>query len=109
VLSTNIDVGRGSGLGTPGVVRGTNTFLVDEARNFQLADALQRARNHLDPADLSRLGIRWVVFSKGDVDALAPEGRRALDDPRRLRYLGEIHARNGETRRVWEVLGEGAP
>jgi hypothetical protein len=109
VLSTNIDVGRGSGLGTPGVVRGANTFLIDEPRNLELSDALGRARHHLGEADLLRLGIRWVVFSAGDIEALAPEGRAAIGDPRRFQYLGEFHARNGETRRVWEVVrAEGA-
>ncbi|MFO0726251.1 MAG: hypothetical protein U1E65_20875 [Myxococcota bacterium] len=108
VLSTNIDVGRGSGLGTPGVVRGTNTFMVDEQRNTAMADALGRARHHLGAADLAFLGVRFLVFSSGDFSALNADGKAAIADPKRFKELGEFKARNGETRRVWEVLPEGS-
>lgn len=104
VLSTNIDVGRGSGLGTPGVVRGSNTFMVDEQQNAAMADALGRARHQLGAADLAFLGVRFIVFSPGDVGGLNAEGKAAIADPQRFVELGEFKARNGQTRRVWEVL-----
>lgn len=104
VLSTNIDVGRGSGLGTPGVVRGSNTFMIDEAQNAAMADALGRARHQLGAADLAFLGVRFIVFSPGDVGGLNDEGKAAIADRSRFVELGELKARNGQTRRVWEVL-----
>ncbi|GEM_PF-1110665 len=111
VLSTNIDVGRGSGLGTPGVVRGSNTFMIDEQRNAAMADALGRARHQLGAADLALLGVRYIVFSSGDVGGLNAEGKAAIADPSRFIDLGEFRARNDQTRRVWEVVAPppGAP
>ena len=95
VFSTNVDLAQAGGVLTPGfnwrqVGRG---FMLDRTRADALYRAHSRARHGLADRDLDTLGVEVLVFSDGDLRALTPKARAALDGPR-FEHLLDVRRRD---------------
>jgi hypothetical protein len=108
IFSTNMDIGAGAGFMTPGFNPTSEgaSFMLDVDRAKKLHDHYSNARKTLREADLDALGVGWLVLSRGDIEALEPEGRSALADPHRFEHVFDVTL-DQEVREVYRIVRAG--
>ena len=109
VFSTNIEVPQ-AGFLSPGFDWRVFApgLLIDRAAATRLYRAHSRARHGLSARDLEILGVKWAVFSPGDIAALSPSGRARLADPSLFERIQIVEGPGG-TREVFRYLRHREP
>ncbi|HJZ83924.1 MAG TPA: hypothetical protein VKN99_02085 [Polyangia bacterium] len=69
-----------------------------------VGDAVERALRTLDPEDLARLRIRWVVMGDEDAALVGPEARARLREPGQFRRVFQLR-RGSWFRVIYEYAG----
>ena len=104
VLSTNVDISKGTGFLTPGFSwrRFGSGYLMDRARCEALERNLASARRDLAAHDLDALDVDFLILGDGDIASLTPTGKANLADPERFTPLFDVSATDG-LRHIWQI------